>query len=97
MRDLLGPVFIAFLVGMLLGTCYFGGLWLTVKRLPDSKHPALLSLGSFIVRLGFCLLGFYWVMDGAWKGLLIALLGFLLMRGVLLRRWGKDGHHRHHA
>jgi F1F0 ATPase subunit 2 len=78
---------IAFLTGAGIGVFYFGGLWWTVRRLPASRRPGLWTLGSFFVRTGFSLFGFYLVMGGHWERLLISLVGFVLMRGILVRRW----------
>ena len=39
-----------FFLGAVLSAFYFGGLWLTVKRLPQSRQPTLLSLSSFAAR-----------------------------------------------
>ena len=36
--------------GMLLGTIFFGGLWMTVRQMQQSRHPAVLFLGSVVVR-----------------------------------------------
>jgi F1F0 ATPase subunit 2 len=44
--------------GILLGLLYFGGLWLTVRRLPRTRHPIQLSIVSLVLRLGLCLAGF---------------------------------------
>jgi F1F0 ATPase subunit 2 len=81
------PLVLAVVVGLALGFMYFGGLWFTVQRLPQSRRPALLSLVSLIIRLSFTLAGFYLVMAGRWERLLACLAGFLLMRFVLVRRW----------
>ncbi len=42
-------------LGLLLGLLYFGGLWLTVRRLPRSTNPHLLWLGSLALRLALLL------------------------------------------
>jgi F1F0 ATPase subunit 2 len=76
---------IAVLAGLALGLFYFGGLWLTVRRITCSKRPALLMLASFVVRLLVTLCGFYLVMDGRWERLLACLSGFLVTRFVLTR------------
>jgi F1F0 ATPase subunit 2 len=44
--------------GMLLGLLYFGGLWMTVRRLATTRHPIQLALVSLLMRLGLCLAGF---------------------------------------
>ena len=85
------PLILALAAGIVLGTFYFGGLWLTVRRLPTAQRPALLSLLSFFVRLAVVLFGFYFVMDGRWVRLLVCLLGFLGARVILVRRWGPEG------
>jgi F1F0 ATPase subunit 2 len=76
---------LAVLAGLVLGLFYFGGLWLTVRRITCSKRPALLMLGSFVFRLLVTLCGFYLVMDERWELLLACLTGFLVTRFVLTR------------
>jgi F1F0 ATPase subunit 2 len=76
---------IAVLAGLALGLFYFGGLWLTVRRIACSTRPALLMLGSFVVRLLVTLCGFYLVMDGSWERLLACLAGFIVTRFVMTR------------
>jgi F1F0 ATPase subunit 2 len=82
---------LAAVAGLALGLFYFGGLWLTVRRITCSTRPALLMLASFVVRLLVTLCGFYLVMDGRWERLLACLSGFLVTRFVLTRiaRTGK--------
>ena len=79
---------IPFALGIGLGMFYFGGLWVTVQRLPATSWPALLTLGSFWLRSAVCGWGFYWVMDGQWERLAACFLGFLTTRSVLICRWG---------
>lgn len=81
---------IAFLAGVGLGCVYFLGLWWTVRNLPFAHRPALLSLGSLILRMGLVLTGFYFVMDGRWEMLLACLSGFIAVRGLLVRRLGPE-------
>jgi F1F0 ATPase subunit 2 len=81
-------LFLAFLAGLALGLVYFGGLWLTVQRLPTSRRPGLLAALSLFLRLGFVLGGFYLVMGGRWQRLLACLGGFLLLRALSVRRLG---------
>ncbi len=79
---------IALIAGMMLGFSYLGGLWFTIRQLPTATYPMILVLGSFILRIGTTVCGFYVVMGGHWVRLLIGLLGFLLIRAILVRRWG---------
>ena len=76
----------AFLVGMGTGIVYFGGLWWTVRQLPFVRQPALLTIGSFLVRTGISLTAFYLASEGHWERILISLLGFIIVRGLLVRR-----------
>ncbi len=66
--------------GIGLGVLYFGGLWLTVKRLIKSRQPFLEALLSFYLRLAVVIAGLYVLMDDRWERLLIALAGFLVVR-----------------
>jgi len=61
----------AFAAGLLIGSFYFLALWLTVRRLPKARFPAVLTL----------------VMAGCWERLLVSLLGFIVMRFILVRRF----------
>ena len=71
---------LAFIVGLFLGIIFFGGLWFTVKKLVTSKIPALLFLGSFILRVSITLIGFYYISTGSWQRLLICMAGFITAR-----------------
>ena len=75
---------LAFILGLLLGTIFFGGLWFTVRKLVASKIPALLFLGSFILRVGITLTGFYYISSGSWQRLLICVAGFIIARFVVI-------------
>ena len=81
------PLVVALVAGLGIGIFYFGGLWLTVRQLTRTRRPAILTLGSFLVRSGVSLLGFYLVMGGRWERLLASLLGFLVARTILVRWW----------
>ncbi|MBM4070176.1 MAG: ATP synthase subunit I [Planctomycetes bacterium] len=78
------PLILAGVAGLLLGLFYFGGLWLTIRWLPATRCPALLTLGSLVGRMAVTLAGFYAIMAGRWERLLACLAGFVLMRFVVL-------------
>ena len=81
------------LVGGGLGFIYFGGLWWTVRKLPRSRRPHLLTLASLFVRSGFVLAGLLLVAKAErWPSVVAALLGMIAVRWVLIRRWspGKE-------
>ncbi len=79
---------IALIAGMLLGLSYFGGLWFTIRRLPTTGSPLILVMSSFLIRMSVSLLGFYLVMDHHWERLLVCLVGFVVIRSILVQRWG---------
>ncbi len=74
-------------LGFVLGIFYFSCLWLTVQNLTRSQHPVLLMVSSGVIRLSVAILGFYFMIGGHWERLLIALVGFLLARTLLIARW----------
>ena len=71
--------------GVLLGAAFFGGLWYTVRRGLTSKRPAVLFLGSLLLRTGIVLAGFYLVAGGRGGRLLACLLGFVVARLIVTR------------
>ena len=77
----------ALMAGLALGIFYFGGLWLTVQWLPAARRPALLTLSSLAVRLSLTLLTVYLVTEGQWARTGVCLLGFFVMRTILVQRW----------
>jgi len=83
---------LAFVAGLGLGLFYFGGLWLTVRRLPAARQPALLALGSMLART-VVVVAVLWLLLGLGvERLLAGVAGFLVMRTALVRglRPGKD-------
>jgi F1F0 ATPase subunit 2 len=78
-------ILLALLGGGLLGVFYFGSLWLTVRSLPQTRHPALITMGSFLGRMLVTLAGFYFIMGGRVENLLVCLVGFLLARQVVFK------------
>lgn len=74
-----------FLFGLLLGVFFYGGLWLTVRRLGATRHPFALTLGSLFVRTVVTLAGFLFVIGGRWQNAVVALLGFTAARFLLPR------------
>jgi len=72
--------------GILFGLFYFGGLWLTLKHMPDSKQPALLTIGSFLGRSTVCIFGFYLISGNGLEALAFSLAGFVASKFALIRR-----------
>jgi F1F0 ATPase subunit 2 len=92
---------LSFAAGLGLGGLFFAGLWWTVRRCVTSNHPALLILGSLLVRTAAVLLGFYWVSGGSWPRLLACAIGFaaarLVVTGLALPPAGDDSEDSLHA
>lgn len=75
----------ALAAGLLLGAFFFGGLWWTVQKGLSSRRPALWFLGSLLLRTVIAVAGFYFTSSGRWERLLICLLGFFIMRRIIIR------------
>jgi F1F0 ATPase subunit 2 len=66
--------------GFALGSAFFLSLWWVVFKGLTSERPVLWFVGSFFIRIGLCLLGFYFISNGDWQSLIISLVGFILAR-----------------
>ena len=75
--------------GMGLGSLYFVGLWLTVRRVAQSRLGGLGLLTSLLLRLALIAVGLYLVPGHRWQDYLAALLGILAARGYWTRRFGR--------
>jgi F1F0 ATPase subunit 2 len=77
--------------GAALGGLYFASLWLVVRRLGRLARPALWLGVTSIVRLAL-LLGLATLLVGPrWERVIAALIGFVAVRLVLVRRLGRPG------
>ena len=79
----------AFSFGALLGAIFFAGLLATVSRVPESKHPYLILILSFVVRISIVMIGLYWIGVDEWERLLAALAGLIVVRILLMRIYGR--------
>jgi len=75
---------IGFFVGIILGIVFFGGLYLTIGKLPESKRPSVLFLLSFVLRMAILLGGIYFLSMRGYKEVLFALLGILLIKFAMI-------------
>lgn len=82
---------LSFAAGGVVGALFFTGLWVTVRRLPGAANPMLLMIGSAALRLGLVLPSLAFIARGSWGRLALAILGFLIMRTVLILRWRPTG------
>ncbi|MBN2810128.1 MAG: ATP synthase subunit I [Deltaproteobacteria bacterium] len=62
--------------GLLIGFFYFGGLWLTLKRLLGKGSGGVGLSISFLVRAGLALALFWWLGAGDWRRLGVLVAGF---------------------
>jgi F1F0 ATPase subunit 2 len=90
MRELLIMVGV-FMAGAAVGVFYFFGLWLTVKKAITAKIPALWISGSYMIRTGITLAGFYYTSQGNWQRMIICLCGFLFGRYLVSRYTNSTG------
>ena len=74
-----------FIMGLLLGAFFFGGLLWTVKKAPQSDKPGLRYAISFVLRCVLTLVAFYVVMTLSLVYLLVCLLGFSIMRYGIIK------------
>ena len=84
------PLLLALAAGLGLGLLYFGGLWLTVKQLGRTRSPTLLFAASFVARTALVVAGMYLVMDGSWQRMLACLVGFIIVRHIMVARLRPD-------
>jgi F1F0 ATPase subunit 2 len=85
----LSVLLIPFALGGLIGWVYFSGLWETVKRLPEARNAHGLMIFSFAARTLFVLGGFFVLADGQWDRMTAALVGFYIVRVILVRSLGR--------
>jgi len=78
--------------GLLLGTMFFGGLWLTVRKIPQSSYPIGMFLLSAVLRSVLVLGGIWLVARSDPWAIGSCLLGFVVARILVTRvcRVGKD-------
>lgn len=81
-------VVIALLGGMGIGVVFFGGLWITIRRVKTMQRPGTVLFVSSFVRIVFALGGLYVLAWGRWERLLIAVIGFVLARLIVIRSFG---------
>ena len=87
MNDAL-PLLLAGAAGVVLGVLFFAGLWWTIRKGVTARQPALWFFGSALLRMAIVLPAFYFVSGGKWQRLLACLLGFVIVRVILMRLAG---------
>jgi F1F0 ATPase subunit 2 len=69
--------------GLALGFAFYGGLWITLRRLIVTRHPFALTMGSFLLRMAIALGGFLLVSAGRWQNALLCFAGFAAGRFIV--------------
>lgn len=77
---------LAAFAGVGLGCVFFGGLWLTIRQLPNWRYPGLYMLASLFLRLTLVGAGLYLMADGHWQRYAAAVPGLLAARWWWVRR-----------
>ncbi len=80
---------VAMVLGGILGVFYFGGLWLTLRHLPESRQPALFTMSGFLVRSLICLFIFYLISGNGWEATVTSLAGFTTAKLAVTDRLGR--------
>ena len=77
-----------FLLGLVPGIFFFGGLWFTVQKGVAARHQGLWFALSFVLRLGIVLAGFFLSLhlfeNSPAQSLFANLFGFLTARFCVL-------------
>lgn len=79
---------IAFMIGIGMGSFFFGGLYVTTRWMLTAQHPGLLMWISMLLRFAWILVGLYWLAQDGWPAMLIALAGMMIVRTGMSRFLG---------
>ncbi len=81
-------IIVGTILGMATGFFYFGSLYLTVRRLPRTKNPALLMFSSFLGRTVIAVASLFLILKlGDIMMLLAAVIGFIAMKLLFIKRY----------
>lgn len=84
--SLITELLTAICAGIALGWVYYGGLWLTLRRVMHWRQPGFGLLFSLMLRLSLVAIGLYIVADGHWQRYIAAVPGLLTARWWWIRR-----------
>jgi F1F0 ATPase subunit 2 len=76
---------ISLAVGLGLSAVFYGGLWITIRRLLVTRRPVAVTLGSLVFRTALTLAGLVLVARGQWQNALACVAGFVIGRIVVSR------------
>lgn len=78
----------AFAAGLALGVFFALSLWRSARKVTGSTGAVRALAGGFVLRMAVILPVLFLVTDGRWERLLAAMLGFVLMKEIMVRRLG---------
>lgn len=78
---------VSFVSGLLFGTLFFGGLWITVRQIPTTQRPSFLIIFSFLIRSVLVMLGFVLLFGWAQYYALVSFISMFFIRYVLIKRF----------
>lgn len=73
------------IAGIVIGVFFFGGLQWTLRNYLNSSYAGIFLTISMLIRMGFAVVGFYFVGQGEWRQILVCLVGFLISRTLILK------------
>ncbi len=79
-------VVVAILIGILLGVVFFGGLWITVRKIGETDQFATRYFASFVIRMAIMIGGLFLVLKLGIVPLFFAVSAMLLVRVLMIRR-----------
>ncbi|MHC4878042.1 MAG: N-ATPase subunit AtpR [Planctomycetota bacterium] len=88
MSELVQNLGIGLIVGLFLGTIFFGGLWWTTQRLLNSPYAGIFALISLVVRLSILGGGLLAISRFGAPCLLAASAGSLVARQLFILWFG---------
>lgn len=71
------------ILGIVLGTFFYGGLWFTIRIGIQSKRPVLIFLLSLLLRISVLSAGIYFVSGCRLDRLLLCFVGIVTARIVI--------------
>lgn len=75
---------VSFIIGIILGLFYFGGLYYTTQKLKSNKSPGSLMIISTVVRMAIIIFGLYYLAKRGINHILIGSFAIILVRIILV-------------
>jgi F1F0 ATPase subunit 2 len=71
-------------LGVVVGLFNYTALWITVRRLPKTRKPEILSMGSFYIRTIIVLAVLFLTTSMHWEKIVFFFIGFFIVRAVFI-------------